>query len=93
MFWLGYDFENSISYWGKSWPWGEDPNMIEVRGNAIQELLQSRGGNGQEISSPALFNKENKLSYLEWKRWSKLRRQAIEKYRQWTPADISKQSD
>jgi hypothetical protein len=92
-FWLAYDFENSVSYWGKSRPRSEDPNMTEIRGKAIQELLQSRGGIGQEFRDLGLFNKENKLSYWEWKRWVKQFRQAIQRSRQWTPADIGKQSN
>jgi len=70
-YWLAYDFTNSISYGGAWYPKNEDPNLIEVRGKVIQELLQSRGGIGQEFGYTEILEKENKLSYMAWKRWQK----------------------
>ena len=93
-YWLAYDFTNSISYGGALYPIDEDPNLIEVRGKVIQELVRSRGGIGRElsdlISDLSIYKKENKLSLKEWKRWQRKVDKAKEKCQPWTPDNVIK---
>ena len=86
-YWLAYDFVDSISYGGQWKPREEDPNLIKERNDAIQALLFSRGGIGKEFIEVG-FKEENKLSYLEWKRWQKQINKAKDNCKPWTPDDI-----
>ncbi len=86
-YWLAYDFRNSISYGSAMYPMNEKTNLIKARGDAIEKLLLLRGGIGQEYSKDKISSMQNKLSYLEWKRWQKQEDKAEENCSPWTPAD------
>jgi hypothetical protein len=73
-FWLAYDFLNLTPYGYMQNPFEEDPNSIKIQENTIKQLINSRGGIGQELldSNFDVYEKGNKLSWLAWKKWQSI---------------------
>ena len=93
-FWHAYDFANSVCYGSALYPSREDPNMTEARTQAIQKLIQSRGGIKQEFPEiPWNPNEANKLSWSAWRRWQAQVDKAKETRQPWKPIDTVGRSD
>ena len=93
-FWHAYDFTNSVCYGSALYPGDEDPNMTEARTQAIQVLIQSRGGINQEFPEiPWNPNEANKLSWLAWRKWQAQVDKAKEKCQPWDPIDTAAPRD
>lgn len=93
-FWHAYDFANSVCYGSALYPSDEDPNMTDARTQAIQELIQSRGGIGQDIREyQTSRNEANKLSWLAWRKWQAQVDKAKEKCQPWKPIDTATPRD
>lgn len=89
-FWHAYDFANPVRYGSALYPSDEDPNMTEARTQAIQELIQSRGGIGQEIREiPWNPNEAKKISWSAWRKWQAQIDRAKEKCQPWNPIDAA----
>lgn len=90
-YWLAYDFTNLFSY-GSGRSRDQNQSLIKARNKAIQNLMISRGGVKPLISDAigfSFFNKDNKLSWLAWRRWQKQVDKAKEKSKSWTPPDAN----
>jgi hypothetical protein len=89
-FWHAYDFANSVCYGSALYPGDEDPNMTEARTQAIQELIQLRGGINQEFPEiPWNPNEANKLSWLAWRKWQAQVDKVKETRQPWKPIDAA----
>jgi hypothetical protein len=70
-FWFAFDLLNSTSY-GEVPYTRNDPNSTNARTQAVQMLIQSRGGIGHEIQNlnrDLLYKKANRLSWFAWRVW------------------------
>jgi hypothetical protein len=90
-YWLAYDFAQSTRYGGRRDAIDEDPNLMKARAKAIQTLIESHGGIGQEIRLEDI--KRDKLSWFAWRRWRAKVDKALTQCRQWDPCDATGRSN